>query len=779
MTTIRSSCLALLVLLGSVPALAIAQSAPAKSITTPKEFLGANVGDDYFLANYQQLKGYWEKLEKESDRIKLVTIGMTAERRPQLAAIVTSPANHQRLDRYREISRRLALADGVDSNVAKKLANEGKAIIWIDGGLHATEVLCPQALIEAVYRYVSDSDAETLKILDDVVILFVHANPDGMDLVSDWYMREADPRKRSLTGLPRLYQKYVGHDNNRDFYANTQAETKNMNRFMYREWFPEIMYNHHQTGPVGTVLFCPPFRDPFNYFCDPMVLNGIDSVGAAMMQWFLVEGKPGATSRSGAPYSTWFNGGLRTTASFHNTIGLLTETIGSPTPMQIPLVAAKQLPKGDYLAPIAPQAWHFRQSIEYSMTANRAVLDYAVRHREQLLYNIWLMGHNAIEKGSRDTWTITPKIVEAAQAKAPSGRTGGRGNASASSDFERLFHDPAKRDPRGYIVPSNQPDFLTATKFINALLGTGVKVYRASSDFNVDGRSYPKGSYIVKSAQAYRAHVLDMFEPQDHPNDFAYPGGPPVRPYDSAGYTLAFQMAVKFDRILEGFDGPFEEIREAVVPPPPALVSGSDNSVGYYLKGETNDAFKAVNRLQKAGELVKRLQAPFSEGRLTYPAGTFFVVRKPSTLSLIETIAREVGTPFEGSISLPGSEAVALKVPRVALWDRNGGSMPSGWTRWLLEQFEFPFEVVFAPDFDKGRLREKFDTIILVDGAYPSRGSGGEGEAGAESPGPRNQRAGMTQETTLPELKKFLEAGGTILAIGSSTRICGFPSRIT
>src|SRR5262249_50250281 len=158
------------------------------------------------------------------------------------------------------------------------------------------------------------------------------------------------------------------------------------NRLMYREWFPQVMYNHHQSGPAGSVLFIPPFRDPFNYFFDPLVVSGIDALGAAMQQRFLAEGKPGATSRSGAPYSTWFNGGIRTTTSFHNIIGLLTETSGSPNPSQIPLVAAKQLPKGDYPAPIAPQEWHFRQSVDYSVTANKAVLDYASRHREQLLH---------------------------------------------------------------------------------------------------------------------------------------------------------------------------------------------------------------------------------------------------------------------------------------------------------------------------------------------------------------------------------------------------------
>ena len=464
----------------------------APKVTTPKAHFGFNLGDDYCLANYEQYAAYLTKLEKDSDRIKVVNIGDTAEKRSQLMAIVTSPANHKKLVRLQAISRMMANAE-VDAEMAAKLAAEGKAVVWIDGGLHASEVLCAQAMAETIYQLLSGNDPETLRILDDVVILFVHANPDGMDLCADWYMRERDPKKRSLSGLPRLYQKYIGHDDNRDFYANTQAETKNMNRVMYREWFPQIVYNHHQSGPPGTVLFCPPFRDPFNYNVDPLVISGIDAVGAAMMQRFLVENKPGATTRSGSRYSTWWNGGLRTTCYFHNMIGLLTETIGSPTPGRIPFNPAMQLPKADLLAPIAPQEWHFRQSVDYSVTANKAILDYASRHREQLLHNIWLMGKNAIDRGNRDSWTVTPKVV--AEAK---GVRGGR------AEFEKFFRDPAKRDARGYILPSDQPDFLTATKFINALIATGVKVQRAKSAFEVNGQKYPAGSYVVKAAQPFR-----------------------------------------------------------------------------------------------------------------------------------------------------------------------------------------------------------------------------------------------------------------------------------
>ena len=166
-------------------------------------------------------------------------------------SIASSPANHRELARYQDIARRLARAEGVTEADARKLGAEGKAVVWIDGGLHASEMLCAQVLMETLYQLRSRNDAETLRILDDVIILFVHANPDGMDLVADWYMREPDPKKRILAGLPRLYQKYIGHDNNRDFYANTQAETKNMNRVMYHEWFPQIVYNHHQSGPAG------------------------------------------------------------------------------------------------------------------------------------------------------------------------------------------------------------------------------------------------------------------------------------------------------------------------------------------------------------------------------------------------------------------------------------------------------------------------------------------------------------------------------------------------
>ncbi len=408
--------------------LAMAVAAEAQTVTTPKQHFGFNIGDDYQLATYTQFVDYWQKLDKESDRMKVVEIGKTAEGRPQLMAIITSPENHKKLERYKEISRKLATAEGLTDEQARALAKEGKAVVWIDGGLHATEVLGAHQLIETVYQLVSRTDAETTRFLNDLVILAVHANPDGMELVSNWYMREAEPTRRSAAGLPRLYQKYIGHDNNRDFYMSTQPESTNMNRAMYIEWFPQIMYNHHQTGPAGTVMFAPPFRDPFNYNFDPLIPVAARPRRRRHAQPLRRGRQARRHEQKGSSYSTWWNGGLRTMAYFHNMIGLLTETIGNPTPTSIPFIPSKQLPDSNLHFPIEPQVWHFRQSIDYSVTANYAVFDIASRNRENFLYNIYQMGKNSIERGNRDSWTATPRRIIAAEAAVSGGR--GRGGAA-------------------------------------------------------------------------------------------------------------------------------------------------------------------------------------------------------------------------------------------------------------------------------------------------------------------------------------------------------------
>jgi hypothetical protein len=766
-----------------VAAPAVAQT----SVTSPRTFFGFDIGDDYQLANYQQISAYWRTLAQESDRMVVREIGTTAEGRTMLMAIVSAPENIRELDRYQDISQRLALAEGLTDEEARALANEGRAVVWIDGGLHATEVLGAQQLTEMVWQMVSRTDKETERILDGVITLFVHANPDGNDLVADWYNRNPVPEQRSTDpGIPRLYQKYIGHDNNRDFFGSTQPETEAMNRVMYHEWLPQIVYNHHQTGPAGTVMFAPPFRDPFNYYFDPLVVVQLDLVAAAMHSRFEAEGKPGVTMRSGSRYSTWWNGGLRTTAYFHNMIGILTETIGNPTPMQIPYMADRVLPRADLPYPIEPQEWHFRQSIDYSVTANRAILDLASRNRENFLFNIYRMGRNGIERGGRDSWTVTSSRVEeanqlAAQQEPQGGRrtssSGGEAGTSGFDPYRDVLHAPEMRDPRAYVIPAGQPDFLTATKFINALREVNVTVHRATGPFQAGGKQYPTGSYVVFTAQAFRPHVLDMFEPQDHPDDFAYPGAPPTAPYDNAGWTLAYQMGVQFDRMLDGFTGPFERITDWNAKPAAGVVTNAPRTAGYLVDTRVNDAFRAVNQLLATGEEVLRLTAPVTESGMTWPAGTFFIPAKRSTADGVARIATETGVSFTAASGRPAGTS-ALRAPRIGLLDVYGGNMASGWARWIMEQFAFPFERTFPPRVDAGDLR-KYDVLVLPSGVLPDpnrpqRRRGPEYTAAAEDsieqalPAEyQNQRGRVTAET-LDAIKRFVENGGLAIAIGGS-----------
>ncbi|HUG00538.1 MAG TPA: M14 family metallopeptidase [Longimicrobiales bacterium] len=828
---------------GAASALPAAQADP--SLPTPTEFFGHEVGADYQLVGYDALTRYWEALAAGSDRMVLDTIGDTQLGRPQLMAIVTSPANHSRLEEIRNIATQLARADAVEnSSDARNLAQRGRAVVWIDGGLHATETLGAQQLIETVYQFATRQDEETRRILEDVVILFAHANPDGHALVADWYMRENDPEERSLSDLPVLYQHYAGHDNNRDFYMANLAETRNMNRVMYREWYPQIVYNHHQTGPRGTVMYAPPFRGPANYHLDPIVLLGIDQLGSAMHVRFLVERKPGTVMRSAASYSTWWNGGLRTAPYFHNMIGLLTETIGAPAPIEIPYSWDRYLQTNDTPLPIEPQTWRMRQSVEYSLTANYAVLDYASRNREHLLYNIWRMGRNAIEAGHTDTWTVYPNRWEAARRAVSA--EGGPDRADDDEEdederttrdratYERYFRHPDLRDARAYVISADQRDYPTATKFVNALIRTGVEVHRATAEFTLPvsalgaqaippggrlpweepadepvasadgdvadrrreppgsgpaGRAdrgaavaYGAGSYVVFTGQAFRAQALDMFEPQDHPDDIPYAGAPPTAPYDNAGWTLAYQMGVEFDRILDGFTGPFERI-SGFAPVPRGSVAQVSGAPGYLIGHETNDAFVAVNRLLAAGHDVFWLRDSVRTTAGLLGRGAYYIPAAPAVLPILRQVATEKGLMILSAPRAPATgAAVKVQRPRVGLWDTYGGSMPSGWTRWLLEQFEFPFTLVYPPELDAGNLRARFDVIILPDGANipdPQSRRGRRNIADATPPrdAPPEWRARggvITKAATVPQLREFLEQGGRILAIGSATELA-FP----
>lgn len=754
----------------------LAFSLSAQTIPTPKSHFGFDIGDDYKLANFTQSAAYFKKVDEASDRVRLVEIGKTEFGRSHPMMIVTAPSNFAKLDRYKEISQTLARAE-ITKEEAEKLTIEGKPVVWIDGGLHASEVVGPHQLIETLYQLASRTDPETMKILDNVIILLVHANPDGMEIMSDWYMRKEDPTKRDQN-IPVLYQKYVGHDNNRDFYMNNMSESINMSRQQYIEWIPQIIYNHHQSGPAGTVVAGPPYRDPFNHVFDPLLTTSLDGVGAAMINRLHQEDRPGYTRLGGSVFSSWWNGGLRTTPYYHNIIGILTEIIGSPTPSSVPLVPERLIPNNANPYPITPQEWKFRRSIDYSVSLNYAILNHAVRHGDELLYNIYLMGRNSIERGEKDTWTMYPKNAKAIQDafQASQKKTEKEdeeevyyGNRAGlpKQFYDSVYNDPSNRDPRGYILSADQADFPTAIKFLNALIKSGILVHKATTDFIVNGKTYPSGSYIVKTAQAFRPHVIDMFEAQDHPNDFLYPGGPPIRPYDAAGWTLAYQMGVEVDRVMEAFDGPFARVPYGEIqnPAPTALASSS----GYLLDSRGNNSFMAVNDLLRAKVKVYRTSSE-SNG---LPAGSFYV--GSSGKKVLETAAKEYGVKPVAVRRQP-TGSMEVKPARIGLFDVYGGSMPSGWVRWMMEQFHFPYELVFAKEIDGGDLNQKFDVLVFIGPGIPPAGSDG----GNTRSQPKAEEidtqyhymlGSISKSASVPQLKSFLENGGKIITVGASTSL--------
>jgi hypothetical protein len=767
--------------------LAAAGLTTAQDLTSPKQHFGFAIGDNYKLATYTQTEAYFKKIAAVSDRVSLVNMGQTEEGRSQYMMIVSSPENIKNLTHFKEISQKLARAESLSDEQAKSLSIEGKAVVWIDGGLHATETVGTHQLIETLWQLVSRDDPETLNILDNVIILLTHANPDGQELVSNWYMGNRDTLKRSYNLLPRLYQKYAGHDNNRDFFMMNMKETRNISRQLYIEWLPQIIYNHHQSGPAGSVVAGPPYRDPFNYLFNPLVVTGIDAVGAAMISRLNSENKPGYTERGGSSFSTWYNGGLRTTTYFHNMIGLLTEIIGNPTPSSIPLVPSRLLPSGNTPFPVMPQKWNFKKSIDYSLSLNYAVLDYAARNREHLLYNIYLMGKSSIQAGSQDHWTLTPARINAITSayesdqknKKKADSTNNRNRANQGSIplkyYDILFKNQTLRDPRGYIIPSGQADFPTAVKFINALIQAGISISKATADFKIENISYPEGSYIIKTNQAFRPHILDMFEPQDYPNDFQYPGGPPVPPYDITGWTPAFTMGFKYKRILNDFQGPFQAISYGDIQSPSGEFNPKPGDTGFILDSRCDNTFAAVNHLISSGIAVYRVKK-LPVNNETGP-GSFFIPASQKAKTLLEKESGRLSLRVISGNKKPSELSSKLTPLRVAIWDMYGGSISSGWLKWIMEQHDFSFSTIYPKEINAGDLKKKYDVIIFVSGAIPPL-------AASEQSAPRDttklsyipaefrSRWGkISADTSINSLKKFMENGGTVITIGKSTSL--------
>ncbi|WP_168694313.1 M14 family zinc carboxypeptidase [Sphingomonas flavalba] len=733
-------------------------------------------------------------LAARSDRIKLVDIGPTTAGRRQLMLVISSPENLAKLNHYRAIARKIGFPHGVSREEGRKLAQEGRAILWIDGCLHTTESIPCQSLFEQAYQMASLNDDETLGFLRENILLLGNANPDAMDELAKGYMAEKDPKKRAVVladTQPFLTPANAGHDSNRDYARIALPETANISRVLFKDWLPQFSYNAHQTGPQGGSIWITPALGPTSYYMHPIIKNRLKESGAAVTGRLLAEGKEGMYSSDKATYDHWGTANQIGASLMHNVQSIATELSGQPHPIQIPLVPEKQL--GDFTLPrpIQPRIFHASEGLQYQISAHRATMRYIATNREQLLWDTYLTRAESIEAGERDSWTVRPRHIKALEQAAKGmvepdygdfGRSAGLpGNLRGWSQVDAALYDtylrkPAERDPRGYILPADQADFPNAVEFANALIRSGVTVERARASFEVAGKSYPAGSLVVRTAQPYRPHIFDVFEPQDYPDDdLLYPGGAPRVTYDVAGYTLAFQMGVRFDRILDGFDGPFDAHDEVLAVPPGTIIGTGD--AGFLVDHRANNSFILASRLLKAGARIAWARGSSATESQALAPGALWVPNTGQNRATVEKAVAELGLNAYRVATAP-TDLLPLKMPRIALYDTYGGLMPAGWNRWLLDKFEIPYTTVYAPEINRGDLSAKYDVILFSNGSLKKVGGR---IVGSPQISDRSKVApqyaymvGDLEEKASRELGGFAAAGGTIVSVGSGGNMVGF-----
>ncbi len=707
-------------------ALVLSLASPAiAQVPTPASVLGFEPGDDYQLALWDDLRGYYEQLAAASPRVELRQVGESVLGKPLIALFLSSEENIAALEEHRETASRLATAR-IGEDEARRLSANGKAIVWIDAGLHATEIAPAQMAPLLAHRVATEESEEMRKIRENVVLILMPCmNPDGLDIVAGWYQQNRETPWET-TRPPELYHHYVGHDNNRDWFMNNMPETAAVSRMLYQEWFPQIVLNHHQTGPAWARIFLPPFADPVNPRIHPGVTTSVNLIGAAMANRFAIKRMPGAVSDM--IYSMWWNGGMRTVPYFHNMVGLLTEishASASPRmydPEDRPRFVGN--PRRGQAAPtdgtdiFYPYPWeggpsHFSDPVRYSLTASMAVLDIAADRRQKWLFDIWSMGRDAIE-GSETSW----------------------------------------------VVAAEQWDPGEAAALVNVLLDGGIEIGRATEAFEADGREFGAGSWVISGEQAFRAYAEDLLESQSYPDRRRTPDGPPEPPYDLAGWTLPMQMGVDVAVVPGVPEVPVEMVR-GPVRAPAGRVSG-EPGFGYAISHQPNAAVVAQNRLLAAGAEVAWAGGSFSSGGEEHPAGTLVVRHSDAAEAGVGDIAAELGLDVTGIESAPPVPLLALEPARVGLYKSWVASMDEGWTRWLLENYEYDLVTLHDDDIRDGDL-SRLDAIILP---HQSPEQILNGHAPGSMPG--EYVGGIGVEGALA-LIRFVEDGGALIALDEAS----------
>jgi hypothetical protein len=698
-------------------------------VPAPEAFFGFRMGADGRLADWPSITRYFETVAAASPRVELVDIGPTTEGRRIVGAIISSIDNIRNLPTL-QIDNRL-LAD------PRKLANDrevqailtgAKVVVAIGCSIHSSEVGATQSANDLLYELATANDERTVQMLDRVLVILIPSlNPDGHVIVSDWH---AKMRGTPFDGgqMPWSYHKYVGHDINRDAFMLNMAENRSLARFFSREWHPQVFLTMHQMGSNGPRYFVPPNHDPIDTNQDPLIWREAALLGGAMALELESRGRSGVVSN--AMYDYYWPGYEDSAPLGRNTVCLLTEAASArlANPIEI---AAKDLRAGarglpQYAAqinfpnPWPGGTWRLADIVDYNMSAMRGLLHAAARYKDELLTNFHAMGRRSIARGTTE-------------------------------------------GPYAFAIPPDQHDPAAANALVNLLADGGVEVQQASEPFKLGDTVYPVGTAFVMMAQPFRAYAKSLLEAQRYPAKKLAGSATPERPYDVAGWTLPYQMGVRVDRIEQAFEPPLlsRVDRAATLPAWPLGYPRPD----YYLVDARGTAGAvAANRLLAAGLTVGWTSGGVSQDGFAYPPGTLVVRPASQARAHVERLARELGMRVFGARGRVPAPA-PLSPARVGLYRPWNDANDEGWTRWLLERYEFPFRTLRDADVRAGALRAAFDVIVLpsipaqrlIDGnrkgALPDEYVGGLGEAGVAA------------------LKAFVEAGGTLVCLDASAQL--------
>ncbi|HVP00885.1 MAG TPA: M14 metallopeptidase family protein [Bryobacteraceae bacterium] len=723
-------------------ALFSATLAAAQNVTTPSQFFGFQLGADGKMARWDKIVEYYSVLEKESGgKMKVTNMGPSTMGNPFLMVVITSPANHAKLEHLRQVNLQISDSRGLAEAQVKGLVAEGKVFCVQSMSLHASEIGGSQMAPELAYDLISRNDEETKRILENVVFIEVPSfNPDGQIMVTDWY-RESVGKAWEGTSTPWLYHKYVGHDNNRDAFMTQQVESKYMAKLLFTDWRPESYVDHHHMGSYGARIYLPPYAEPVRPYADPLTWRELSWYGAHMAYKEEEGGMSGVFNMG--EYSGWGHFGFHWITPFHNIAGMLTESASAK--MASPLYIhpeqlqgnVRNLPKYEeetvFPDPWPGGWWRLRDIVERQKISAWAVLDISARNRETVLWNAYLKGKRQTERG-------------------------------------------AAGKPYAYIVSANQHDPLTADLMIDKLLVQGIEIHQTTKPFSAStGVDYPAGSFVISLAQPKMGLIKNLLGRTFFPDNYwtRNGDGTPIRPYDMSTDTMDEFMGVRTDALDEPVN--VAEMKK-LTGPVSAAGKVSEGSVGSVIDGRLNNAFKAVNELLAAGAQVSRVDK--AQGSLR--AGDFIVAKGASAAP----VAKDTGVSFLALNAAPRAGSThPVKKLRIGLRQRySGGNIDEGWTRWLMEDFKFPYTSLMDKDFKAGNLIDQYDVIVIPDdsiamitgqapagGGRGGRGGGGGGGGfGGGENYPPEYRAGIGNEG-VTALKEFVNKGGTLVALGGAS----------